>query len=132
MKRILLLGFLICATAAWGDETPKLEVKRRSSFEVDQPERNPFWPIGWKPAPRIANADHAGPAIPASAFVVSSIVLDPHAHMAIINGRPMSEGQLFGMKIGNQIHQISVKAIEDGRVVLAQHDQEIIVPLRRK
>jgi hypothetical protein len=44
----------------------------------------------------------------------------------------MGEGQQFGLQLGNQIYQITVKAINDGHVVLLRHDQEIIVPLRRK
>jgi len=111
-----------------------MELKHKSSFNVEANERNPFWPIGWKPAPKLAKtgADHAGPPIPPSSFVVSSITLDPKAHYAIINGRTMGEGQQFGLQLGNQIYQITVKAINDGHVVLLRHDQEIIVPLRRK
>ena len=44
----------------------------------------------------------------------------------------LQEGQVFGLQLGNQTYQLTVKAIEDGRVILARRDQEIIVPLRRK
>ena len=44
----------------------------------------------------------------------------------------MQEGQQFGLQLGNQTYQLTVKAIEDGRVILSRRDQEIIVPLRRK
>ena len=94
-------------------------------------ERNPFWPIGWKPAPKLAKNEH-GPAIPPSAFVVSTIVLDPKNRYTIINGRIMGEGQQFGLQIGTTVHQITVKAIEDGHVVLVRGEQEIVVALRRK
>jgi hypothetical protein len=116
------------------DETAPIELKHKSSFNVEANERNPFWPIGWKPAPKIAKAgvEHAGPAVPPSSFVVSSITLDPKAHYAIINGRTMGEGQQFGLQLGTQVYQITVKAINDGHVVLLGRDQEIIVPLRRK
>ena len=44
----------------------------------------------------------------------------------------MNEGQVFGLQMGNQTYQITVKAIQDGQVVLQRRDQEIVVPLRRK
>jgi hypothetical protein len=44
----------------------------------------------------------------------------------------MMEGQQFGLQLGAQTYQITVKHIEDGRVILGRRDQEIIVPLRRK
>jgi len=131
MKKLLCLCLMTCSSILLADETAPIELKHKSSFNVEANERNPFWPIGWKPAPKIAKAG-AGPAIPSSSFVVSSITLDPKAHYAIINGRTMSEGQQFGLQLGNQIHQITVKAINDGHVVLLRNDQEIVVPLRRK
>ena len=134
MKKLLYLCLMTCSSIVLADETTTIELKHKSSFNVETGERNPFWPIGWKPAPKIAKsgAEHAGPAIPPSSFVVTSITLDPKAHYAIINGRTMSEGQQFGLQLGSQVHQITVKAINDGHVVLLRRDQEIIVPLRRK
>ncbi len=111
-----------------------IELKNKSSFTMDASGRNPFWPIGWKPVARVQNAttEHSGPDILPTAFVVSSITLDQGARFAIINGKAMQEGQQFGLQLGNQTYQLTVKSIEDGRVILARRDQEIIVPLRRK
>ena len=115
---------------------PTLELKNKSSFTIPENGRNPFWPIGWKPAPKATastTAEPAGPEVQPSAFVVSSIVMDPRARFAIINGKVMNEGQVFGLQMGSATYQITVKAIEDGRVVLVRgRDQEIIVPLRRR
>jgi hypothetical protein len=44
----------------------------------------------------------------------------------------MSEGQQFGLQLGTQIYQVTVKRIEDGQVILGRRDEEIVVPLRRK
>src|SRR3954447_4616481 len=134
MKTLVYLCLLTCTGIALADEASPLELKRKSSFNVEPSDRNPFWPIGFKPAPKFAKTgpEHAGPAIPPSAFIVSSITLDPKQHYAIINGRTMTEGQQFGLQLGNQIYQITVKAIQDGHVVLLRNDQEISVPLRRK
>lgn len=132
MKKLLCLGFIVCAGVAFADETPPIELKHKSSFNFESAERSPFWPIGWKPAPKLAKNERAGPAIPPSAFVVSTIVLDPKARYAIINGRVMGEGQQFGLQIGSTVYQITVKTVEDGHVVLVRGDQEIVVALRRK
>ncbi len=112
---------------------PKLELKHRSSFKIENSIRNPFWPIGWKPSTKISDgADQAGPEVPPSAFRLSSIAVETGGRFAIINGRVMEEGQTFGLQLGNQTYQITVKTIEDGRVILARRDQEIVVPLSRK
>lgn len=132
MKSLLffltIIGF---SASAFAEETSRIELKHKSSFALSVTDRNPFWPIGWKPSPKIA-ADKAGPAIPSSAFVVSSITLGNNQRFAIINGKAMAEGQQFGLQLGGAIHEITVKTIEDGRVILLRRDQEIVVPLRRK
>jgi hypothetical protein len=116
------------------DSPAAIELKNKSSFTMDASGRNPFWPIGWKPVARVQNntTEHTGPDILPSAFVVSSITVDNGTRFAIINGKAMQEGQVFGLQLGNQTYQLTVKAIEDGRVILARRDQEIIVTLRRK
>ncbi len=117
---------------------PVIELKNKSAFATQENGRNPFWPIGWKPAPKqstAANAiaEPAGPEVAPSAFVVSSIVMDPRAPFAIINGKVMTPGQVFGLQMGSSTYQITVKAIEDGRVILVRgRDNEIVVPLRRR
>ncbi len=115
---------------------PALELKHKSTFAADPGSQNPFWPIGWKPAAKVTTSatanDATGPDILPSAFLVSSITVDAGASFAIINGRAMAEGQVFGLQMGNQTFQITVKAIQDGQVILARRDQEIVAPLRRR
>jgi len=135
MKTLLTLAgvILIALQCARGDEPIAIELKNKSSFTMDASGRNPFWPIGWKPVARVQNTtEHVGPDILPSAFVVSSITVDNGTRFAIINGKPMQEGQVFGLQLGNQTYQLTVKKIEDGQVILAMRDQEISVPLRRK
>ena len=115
------------------EDTAAIELKTKSAFTMEASGRNPFWPIGWKPVAKIqTTTEHVGPDILPTAFVVSSITLDQGAKFAIINGKTMQEGQQFGLQLGNQTYQLTVKAIEDGRVILARRDQEIVVALRRK
>jgi uncharacterized heparinase superfamily protein len=117
---------------------PALELKNKSSFAIPESGRNPFWPIGWKPAATTTTANTSATteptvAVDPSAFVVSSIVMDPRAPFAIINGKAMTQGQVFGLQMGSSTYQMTVKAIEDGRVILVRgRDQEIVVPLRRR
>ena len=49
-----------------------------------------------------------------NSFLVSTIVIDPGAKFAIVNGKTMSEGQVFRLHRGNQTYQITVKSIQDG------------------
>jgi hypothetical protein len=131
---LFLVLFLTVALRSQGGETPRIEVKNKSSFKMDNGSRSPFWPIGWKPSAKVSasSADHAASDIPTTAFVVTSITLGEGNHFAIINGRIMQEGQQFGLQFGSQTYQITVKSIADGHVILGRRDQEIDVPLRRK
>src|SRR4051812_20697366 len=130
---IFSLSVLALASVHADNAAPAIELKNKSSFTMDGSGRNPFWPIGWKPVVHTqTNTEHSGADILPTAFVVSSITLDQGARFAIINGKVMQEGQVFGLQLGNQTYQLTVKAIEDGRVTLARRDEEIIVPLRRK
>ena len=51
---------------------------------------------------------------------------------AILNGKVVQEGQQIGLQVGSQVYQVTVRAIEDGQVVLTSQGGEIIVPLRRR
>jgi hypothetical protein len=112
----------------------KIELKTRSSFVLEETARSPFWPIGWRPTPvRNTNSgEHGASEVQSGAFTVTSITVDSTGRYAIVNGKVMNEGQVFGLQIGNQTYQITVKAIQDGQVILQRRDQEIAVPLRRR
>jgi hypothetical protein len=115
------------------EEPGPVALKNKSSFNIDAGARSPFWPISWKPAGKISTGGGTDQGeVPPGAFLVSTITLDGGTHFAIINGKSMQEGQQFGLQIGTQVYQVTVKRIEDGRVILSRHDQEIVVPLRRK
>jgi hypothetical protein len=124
----ILLSIFV-ALSAFAEEAVSLQAKRKSSFEL-KGDRNPFWPIGWKPVGRYGE----GPTfeIPESAFVVTSITIEKTGRFAIINGKIIEEGQQFGLQMGTSTYQLKVKSIQDGRVILALRDQEITVLLRRK
>jgi hypothetical protein len=114
------------------EEASPIAVKNKSAFNIDAGIRSPFWPISWKPTGKVASGGTDQGEVPSGAFVVSTITLDGAARFAIINGKSMGEGQQFGLQIGTQVYQVTVKRIEDGRVILGRRDEEIVVPLRRK
>jgi hypothetical protein len=129
---LLALGRLQAAGSA-----PAIETKNKSFFEFEVTSRNPFWPIGWVPTAQVtgrsAEHDAGGTDIPVTAFTLTSITLDGGTRFAIINGRIMEEGQQFGLQLGTHTYQITVKSIQDGRVVLERRRaQEIVITLRRK
>jgi hypothetical protein len=134
MKTFLTISVLtlLALPSAQAADAAATKSPSKSAFTMDASGRNPFWPIGWKPATKINTTQHVGPEIQTSTFVVSSITYDNGGRYAIINGKTMQAGQQFGLQLGNQTYQITVKAIEDGRVILMRRDEEIIVPLRRK
>src|SRR6478672_7206983 len=115
MKRLLLFS-LACSIALQAHATAAgLEVKNKSSFAMEN-SRNPFWPIGWKPSARLSDPGSEKGAtneISPTAFLVSSITLGQTSKFAIVNGKIMSEGQQFGLQVGNQTYQITLKQVLD-------------------
>jgi hypothetical protein len=110
---------------------PTIELKKKSNFDATDA-RDPFWPIGWKkPNSKNTNAE-VGPSLTAESFSLTSLTMEAGQHFAILNGKVMQEGQQFGLQMNNQIYQVTLRSIEDGRVVLVYQGGEIIVPLRRK
>jgi hypothetical protein len=134
---ILLPVFLAFGELHAAANAPAIETKNKSSFEFEVTSRNPFWPINWKPTAQVTGTsgdrDTGGTDIPATAFTLSSITIERGTRFAIINGRIMEEGQQFGLQLGTHTYQITLKSIQDGRVVLERRrTQEIVVQLRRK
>ena len=124
-----LLGF----AGAFAEEHPSVDVKNKSSFQMDGGGRNPFWPIGFKPTAQMTNQSGRGAFdVPLSAFLLTSITLEQGTRFAIINGKTMQEGQQFSLRAGSQNYLLKVRSIEDGRVILDCPDGQILVPLRRK
>jgi hypothetical protein len=129
---VICITIFAASAVLRADEPVAIAVKNKSSFKMDAGTRSPFWPISWKPTGKVASGGTDQGEVPAGAFVVSTITLDGAARFAIINGKSMGEGQQFGLQIGTQVYQVTVKRIEDGRVILGRREEEIVVPLRRK
>ena len=54
------------------------------------------------------------------------------ARYAILNGKIIQEGQQFGLQFGKNVYHVTLRAIQDGKVILDYQGSEIAVPLRRK
>lgn len=134
-------SILIPACIAFGHlaaaELPVAAVGNKSSFELEANSRNPFWPINFKPTAQVtrqlSSEQDSGVDIPVTAFAVSAITMDRETRFAIINGKIIAEGQEFGLQMGTHTYLITLRAVQDGRVILQRRrTQEIVVPLRRK
>ena len=130
---LICMSILAASALLVAGEPAPIALKNKSSFHVDAGTRSPFWPITWKPTGKVAGSGGTDQGeVPLGAFLVTTITLDGTTRFAIINGKSMQEGQQFGLQVGTQVYQVMVKRIEDGRVILGRHDEEIVVPLRRK
>ena len=133
MKNLLLVfcltTFLLSAVQAV-EPAPAIELKNKSTFDAIDG-RDPFWPIGWKrPGPK--KISPSGPDLSAGSFSLTSVTMGTGPRYAILNGTIMREGQQFGLQFGKNVYHVTLRAIQDGKVILAYQGSEITVPLRRK
>jgi hypothetical protein len=132
MKKLLLsacLTSLFLGAARAEESAPMIELKNKSSFDATEA-RDPFWPIGWKrPGPKTSIS---GPDLTPASFSLTSVTMGAGPRFVILNGKIMQEGQHFTLQFGKQVYQVTLRAIQDGKVVLAYQNSEITVPLRRK
>jgi hypothetical protein len=133
---------LFCGTAliraqdvrAGKSNMTRYELKTRSSFNLPESTRPPFWPIGW--AKRGATAApvrmQTGPryVLDEKNFSVTSI-LTGNPSLAVINGRSYAEGDVLRMPKGSGV-RIRVARIYDGIVQLRLDDQVVSPKLRRE
>ena len=134
MKKVF---FAVCLTSLFlgairaDDNGPTIELNKKSSFDAAEA-RDPFWPIGWKKSEPKSTTGETGPAIAPESFALTSVTMGTGPHFAILNGKIMQEGQQFGLALNKEIYQVTLRTIEDGRVILAYQGGEVVVPLRRK
>ena len=138
MKKLLcslcLTSSLLSAHAATPTaDVPAIKLKQQSSFDRKENARSPFWPIGWT-KPNVAASEDTGaaPLLAPAAFALTSITTGGGARFAILNGKIVQEGGVFGFMIGSQTYQVTVQAIQDGEITLAYQGGQVVVPLRRR
>lgn len=108
----------------------------RSLFAAVELERNPFWPVGWKPT--------AAPSTPtAPATETLEVVIHPEDYaltaillgrppMAVINNREYAEGDFILIMPGGQKSKVQLEQVLDGKVILRYMNKEYTVILQRK
>jgi hypothetical protein len=132
MKNLLLVFCLtsfLFPTVRAVEPVPAIELKNKSTFDASDG-RDPFWPIGWKrPGPKISTS---GPDLSPGSFSLTSVTMGAGARYAILNGKIIQEGEQFGLQFGKNVYRVTLRAIQDGKVILAYQGSEISVPLRRK
>jgi len=133
MKKAFLV---LCLTTLWlapvraADPATPIQLNKKSNFDAADV-RDPFWPIGWK-KPTQSSSNEIGPALTPESFSLTSVTMGAGPHFAILNGKIMQEGQQFGLALNREIYQVTLRTIEDGRVILSYQGGEVVVPLRRK
>ncbi len=128
---LCLTSLLITARAEEGKAPAVITLKHKSGFDATDV-RNPFWPIGWKKPVAAKSSDaEAAPALTPDAFTLTSLATGSGSRFAILNGKVMQEGQVFGLQFGSQVYQVTVKAIQDGQVILSYEGGDVVVLLRR-
>jgi hypothetical protein len=131
------------AVARAGDPPPQTvppyELKNRSEFVTSTTNpRPPFWPIGWVHRDASSPIVLAQPAVNVSLdvkfFKVTSILLGSGTtpSLAIINGRPYTEGEFVRMPKtqGAPPVRVRVLRINDGSVFLQHADHTMIAALK--
>lgn len=138
MNKLLVSLTLLALTLDASAEQPvAFKLKNRSSFHPGDMARNPFWPIGYKPAtaPDGNNAAAVTPSdlqLKVDNFQVSSILLAGADSLAVINGKEFAQGETGPVQVGGAKLNVHVVAIGDGEVTLVCQSQSLNVPLRRK
>lgn len=137
---VISLYATICVPAIFAQAESKPEpyaVKNKSTFNVKEGTRVPFWPIGW--SKEKLQSKEAAPVAPVAKvyliepkdFKVTSVLL-AHPPLAMISGRSYGEGEYLPVQAGGQPLKVVVKAIRDGGVWLDQSGHQIFVPLKRE
>jgi hypothetical protein len=101
----------------------------KSSFTGTETDRNPFWPVGWKPAPAGPAAPdapvvEAPPEVSADNFVVTTISLEKEGALAVINGRTYAVGDRLPVDSRGK-EFVTVRQIIDGAVIFDYHGRQI-------
>lgn len=136
-KLLTSLTLLAFAAHASAEQPVGFKLKNRSSFHAGDTTRNPFWPLGYKPAVS-PDGDTPPAAIPSDLqlkvdnFQVSSILLAGADSLAVINGKEFAQGETRPVQVGTAKLSVHVVSIGDGEVTLVCQNQSLNVPLRRK
>ncbi len=117
--------------AATEEDAPDAAGDNKSSFRAARV-RDPFWPIGWTKADAEKSTAVDAPPLSPDAFNLTSVAIGAKRRFVILNHKVLRQGQRFVLQFEKKLYEVTVKAIHDGRVILAYQGGEIVVPLQRK
>ena len=125
--------FLLLAAArvasAEAEASKEYLLTHKSAYAAADDERNPFWPIGFKPTAAApegpqAPAAEAVPDVRPEMFVITTISMERDAPLAVINGRTHAIGDKLPVD-ANGKEFVIVRKIMDGAVFFDFHGQTI-------
>lgn len=120
-----LVRYLV--TSSLTSSTPPASATRAS-----EPDRRPNVAIKLSSGASVSD-DEQEREIPVTAFTVSSITVSQGARIAVVNGTTMQEGFKFGLVMDAQTYPMTLKRIENSRVIIiSRNDREMVIPLHRK
>jgi hypothetical protein len=132
-------ALLPLAAGAPANPQPPIQLKRTSHFQLPDGARNPFWPIGWKPAIEVIEPAKTTdepvvprrviPTLTPEMFTVSSVSLNP-LRIAVINGRVYAEGDAIRIGGGGSEIRAVVTKVDDGQVTIANDSSRVVIQLR--
>ena len=103
----------------------------KSSFNIPEKGRNPFWPIGYVARVKSAPNEEQLLRIPVEQFKVTSIILDTPS-IALINGKDYTRGQFLPMTTATGTAKLLITNIEDGFVTVQYKSIIAKLPITRK
>jgi hypothetical protein len=110
----------------------ELKLQEHSSgFVKPEGDRNPFWPVAWKPGDKpVEQKKEVTKVNPLEIFNISSILLGP-PDLVIINGKRYETGQVIPVAVGENRLEFQILKIQDGGVVMRVGNQQFVLPKRR-
>ena len=132
---VIASALVLQGRPSWSQETAGFKLKHRSSFTLQDTDRNPFWPVGWvKPTGAVSTTDVTETVqvaeIRPEDFELTAILLGVPP-LAVINGREYAEGDFIRVKGSGQKTKVQVAQVADGRVVLRYMNKNYTVLLHR-
>jgi len=137
MKKNIVLAAItaVCflGSQGWSQEAGGFKLKHRSTFTVQDTERNPFWPVGWvkTAAPTAVSETVQVAEIRPEDFELTAILLGTPA-LAVINGREYSEGDFIVLKGAGPAAKVQIVQVMDGRITLRYMGKDYSILLHRK
>jgi hypothetical protein len=138
VKWLLILALLAsAATRAEIPEPPPAAVPAVAAQEDEtpsEPPRDPFWPIGYKLAPKeapraekpVSTEDEWQRA--RSKLRIGAVTKTGNRHLVLINGNTCQEGDVLAVELDGRIYRFQIKIVRMDRVEIRKLDVRVKPP----